>query len=315
MPEPPNSQPPFTTEEADIVGKLRERTGAWRAALSDEKNAILPWVLLLTDGFATHAALSHQNTYARLPDFIARQLESGFTWQHFSLIRGLTESRKDGMCGVRGVNSLCALLQDVEENCQLLTRRAMFAVLWPELGYDEAAAEQATKAWFSGHGGSGWLPKSCDSDYIRENHQLIDALAETPAAPRRNSHDHVSAALLKHARESVQYTSATVNGIVNKHIAHAATEASIRSAKLSMEGVPLSVLRDSNRAICGAADLLCQIVLGCNHDLIVTSLYDEFAGLENLIGEEDTKAYIEKIKEVRQEIRSWTFRQYLSPAP
>ncbi len=132
-----------TSSQNNARVALREKLKEWRAALFEEQNAILNSIYLLTDSLIAQFIFSNQAIFPKIPDFVARQIHNGFSFQHFILVRRLAEDPENGLLGPRGVYSLPAVLGDVAKHCNLLTRRALFTVQSPDLEYDEAVVCKA----------------------------------------------------------------------------------------------------------------------------------------------------------------------------
>jgi len=175
-------------------------------------------------------------------------IDDGFFVSQAAAIRRLTDAY--GMTGERGVYSLTGLLDDMKENCHLMTRENILAA--EGLDYDPEVVKEGYRQYCTEQRRAGkgthFVPADLDYYRVEDRHKTIDRLAGVDQA-NRSRDDCIRSEIFDHLRKKVDTICKTVIEYVNKYVAHAATPASRATVKVDGSSITLGHLWKAHRNV------------------------------------------------------------------
>ena len=253
------------------IVQLREKRAKWLGWLCGEDvNTIEQQLIRMTWNVTVYRIAIEAHRLAPSAEEGGKQLNGPlFRMLHLcfveSFLLGIRRLMEDeGTDGKWGVYSLKALLKDMSENVHLLTRSAIIGV-----GPDESS-------------GTHWKSNSeYSADWTYARNQMIDkwvALTEAERSPL----DQISASLFDDPRTLLEQKFRTVKLVVDKAIAHAATEMS--RGEVHFENIPLDDLYGLHAEMCKTAHFLRNLISdSMMSSFLPNPLYDQFQYLSRPI--------------------------------
>ncbi|UCG49068.1 MAG: hypothetical protein JSU94_04650 [Phycisphaerales bacterium] len=183
-------------------------------------------------------------------------------------IRRLLDRRQD-------VVSLRRLINDIQENCELLTRAGLLGAYGYPYDYEPERANLHGK-YDQGHGqaAAGGLIKCAHSKAI---HGFMDSMAGVEPS-RRKPDDRPREAVFRWLLKRLHECEAIVN-FVNKYVAHSATADS--RAKVNTDMVTLGKILEAHRMLCETAEIVGMNILFQSHgNFLAIPQYDQFEYFE-----------------------------------
>ena len=216
----------------NAIDRFKLRRDLWIECLcGTDRHSIMPQIYRMIWNTAAFRAINEARRIAppakegsvQLSGLMHELIDEGFFEGQALAIRRLTDTHSlDDRR--RGVWSLIALLNDMQEHVDLMTRQNLFAA--EGLEYDVEAVRRRAEEYQQQELRKGthvyFIPEELDWDRLRDRHEQIDFLARvTPA--HRSPDDTVCVAVIERLKNMVNTTCAEVHVHVNKFVAHAAS--------------------------------------------------------------------------------------------
>lgn len=240
--------------------------------------------------------------------------DQGFFISQSVAIRRLADGYT--LAGDRGVYSLIAVLDDMEEHRDLLTRRNIYDA--EELEYDDTAIQQRFSDGLYHHHKTGEYPSNMPPSglYLQstERHKHIDQLCGIVAA-NRSPGDQIPVSVIRNLRQRVKAVCDDVVEHVNKYVAHASTPESRSDVEASGSRITLQHLEDARVALCQVAMFVAVYILGdSSSDFFPIPQYDQFKYIERPLVTKNNVAALHRLWDTRnsmaQKQHRWTIEDY-----
>jgi len=269
---------------------LAEKRKKWLEALSGEdRHSIIHQLTQMTWDAAAFRVVNEARRLApRDPDggvklngLMHSLLTRAFFVSHMAAVRRLRDDRWT-LEGKRGVYSISALLKDMLEHQELLTREAIFAA--EGLEYDYEPVRQRFEEYSRKQREAGKQAFSVPSELWWHKHEYrheqFDCLAGVAPQDRR-PRDMVRESVFRNLKEKVGGATEEVVTHVNKYIAHSAAPESRSLVNADEAGLTLSHLWDAHQHLCEVAGFLAICVLGDScPSFLPGPQYDQFRHIE-----------------------------------
>jgi len=307
---------------------LAEKRKVWLEVLSGkDRHSITKQITRMTwDATAFRVVNEARRLAPRDPDggvqlngLMYSLLDRAFFASHMATVRRLAQKRRPGRQtdkqplweGNLGVYSLSALLQDMLNHRNLLTRKAIFAA--EGLEYDYEPTQQKFFASLDKQRGKNQKasddtppPPFCWLD-SEKRHEQIDSLAGVQAQGRQPG-DMVRKEVFDNLQRKVDGVCEVVVKHVNKFIAHAATPESRATVGADEAGLMLNHLWQAHQHLCEVASFLAIYVLGDSFPgPLPIPQYDQFKYIERpLIDASQVGKLSDLWRQIEKEADGWS---------
>ena len=254
----------------------KEKFEEWREWLfGEDAHSIQNQILNMIWDAAVFRSINEARKYAetdgdgepQLNKMIHGFINHSFFRMQALAIRRMLDRRND-------VVSLYKLINDIERNCDLLTRKNILTAL--DYPYDYEEGLRAFYEAISQHKSPGDLVKYT---YSRIMHKNIDSLTETDLV-RRSPNDTVRKELLVWLKERLE-TCEEIREYVNKFIAHSATPKSRAAIRADDIKITLDKLFKAHKVICETAQFVgLKLLYRSLGNFLVIPQYDQFEHFE-----------------------------------
>jgi hypothetical protein len=296
---------------------LAEKRKEWLEVLSGEdRHSIISQITQMTWDDAAFRVINEARRLApRDPDggrqlngLMHSLLDRAFFASHLAAIRRLMDDRYP-LNGKKGVYSLPALLKDMRQHRELLTREAIFASEGLEYDYEpirQKHLEYASKQEKAGKR-TYWVPEDLGWRKHERRHERIDQLAGVQAQDRQPG-DMVRENIFCKLKQKTEKASKDVVCHVNTFIAHAATPESRALVGADEAGLTLNHLWQAHQHLCEVAGFLAIYVLGDSfRSPLPIPQYDQFKYIERpLIDASQVGKLADLWRQIDKETHGWS---------
>ncbi len=218
-------------------------------------------------------------------------LDECFVDSQLSAVRRLTDTsselRDEGKKD-RSIFSLGALLKDIKEHIDLLTRENIFAAEKLEYGYKVIEARRHDYLFKQPHprDRAFFIPREFDAEPSRRRHSDIDVMAGVDCESRSRS-DCVRMEIVEQLEKRLQSACSDINEFVNKFRAHAASPSSRSRVSADEIQVTFGDLFAAHESICRVTDSIGRYLLGTGGggNCVPVPNYDQFTYIDRPIVE------------------------------
>lgn len=208
------------------------------------------------------------------------------------------------------VCSLGALLKDMKQHAELLTRENMFQA--EGLEYDHEVVRQKEEAFLLGRSGAGEsafaVPPGLDYRRLMRRHEQLDYFTGVGKEQRLPT-DRVKSDALDFLEQKVRAASDSFKTHADKFIAHAATLESRQAVSADTARITLGQLWEAHQTLCQVANFVDTYILGrgAKMGFLPTPQLDIFLYLDRpFIGERDLAKLSEAWSSYGKETSTWS---------
>jgi len=197
----------------------------------------------------------------QLNGLVHRLIDHGFFNSQMAAVRRLMDTYP--LEGRRGVYSLAALLDDMKQNRELMTRKAIFEA--ERLPYDYEPVRRRRLQYHRQKKEAGervpHVPRHLWWEDSKRRHQDIDCLSGS-SPDNRQPEDTVKEEVFKKLRSKGDLACKQVVTYVNKFIAHAASPDSRAYVEADEARMTLDPLWKAHRSLCKVTSFIAVVILG-----------------------------------------------------
>lgn len=260
----------MSVEPLQPTGPFIKRRDEWiECVFGDDRNSIasqLHWLLWDAASFRVinrgrFLAPGDDTGNPKVSGLLHGLLNQTFAASQAARIRRLTDKKSPGE--TRAVHSLTALITDLEEHAELLTRKAIFDA--EGLPYDTSPIQEQEAEFKPGKigtfGQAFAIPPEPGSHLWEERHSELDRLCGVTANERQPT-DKISTEVFSDLKCFLDKACGPVEHYVNKYIAHAATAKSREWSDPALGTLTLERFKTAESALCRVANFVAVVVLG-----------------------------------------------------
>ena len=251
-------------------GTLAAKRKLWFEVLSGkDKHSVVHQITAMTWNAAAYQVVNKARRLApadpeggvQLNGMLHRLIDHGFFNTHMAAIRRLMD--RSSLEGKKGVYSLVALLDDMKQNRELMTRKAIFEA--EGRPYDYGPVRQRRLQYGRQERKAGervpHVPRHLWWRDHERRHQDIDRLSAT-SQDNRQPGDTVLKDVFSNLRRKAVSASEHVVTYVTKFIAHAASPESRADVRADEARITLHHLWKAHRSLCEVASFIAIVILG-----------------------------------------------------
>lgn len=258
------------------MGDVKPKFEEWREWLfGEDTHSIQRQILNMIWDAAVFRTINEARNYSeidengepQLNNMVHRFINHSFFQMQAIAIRRLLDGRKD-------VVSIGRLINDIQRNCHLLTRRTLLDVLGYPYEYEKDLAS-CYRAAVKGKP----RPDILVYKHSQSIHKNIDSLAGVQS-DQRSPDDSVRAELVAWLKRRLEGCW-EIGNYVNKFVAHAATPESRAKINADELKITLGKLLDAHKIICEIAQLIgLRLLYHSYGNFLVVPQYDQFEHFE-----------------------------------
>jgi hypothetical protein len=218
-------------------------------------------------------------------------------------IRRLTDDRY-GLTGKRGVYSVSALVKDISDYRNELTRETFFRLR--SMPYDYAEIQEKEREFLKAQvvGKAFFIPSEYDWERIAETHQIFDRLSGC-SYENRQLQDIISEKVFIRLQEKLAECK-KIKDYVDKFVAHSATPESRFHQNVNASEITLKHLWNAHQIIFEVAEFLSVILLSEDHMALAIENPSFFQNWDTPIFEEPESNHLQDaFKKYREETKIW----------
>jgi hypothetical protein len=240
---------------------------------------------------------------------VSRFINKCFFDSQLLAIRRLTEASYELQDTKNGVYSLSALLNDIKDNIELMTRENFFAV--ENLEYDYEALHKLELEYIFEQQKDNpqdccSIPPELNSWRVKSRHEVIDTLAGVTEGQRKPS-DAIRTQVVEYLLKMLKDVSADMKLYVDKYIAHLATPESRDYDKAEEVSITLGHLWSAHKVICQVANFIDKYMLtGISHGFLPLPQFSHLRFIDKpLVSESNIKVLSNAWDDYFKETNSW----------
>lgn len=209
-----------------------ERWKKWCECFGDDPNSVNNQIIRMLSDYAIWNMVNKSRSYSeKYPDGrltinhqLHHSIDGWFFQTQMAAIRRLIDTSE--LEGQRGVYSLVSIINEMIAFCDFLTRENIFEIR--KMPYDTESLKEAERKWINENCKSGevfQVPPEFDWHSSEDLHIHIDILSRTNPE-NRSPNDKIDVNFLKKVKDELCCECRAFKIIVDKTVAHAATEES-----------------------------------------------------------------------------------------